>query len=330
MSKSGLSFKYLITILTGVLISCCNTESPHLTINFDKRASMPGKGRSSAVGFAVSGKGYVTLGRNADNVQLNDCWEYDPQLNTWKQKSSFPGIPRVKASAIVLNNKAYIGLGHNNAVGVYNPTSCLKDFWEYKPETDTWRRLADFPSNFTDACISFVYNYAIYIGIGFSESSYGSELWKYIPAEDKWIRLNDFTGRQRFGAVACQNDRHIFFGTGYRTGNLNDWWEYHPESDSWTELESMPDNGRVNSVSLCIDNRIFVATGRHFGGNLTGGHVKSDLMEYGTSIDGWHLRGEIPDGNRENAIAFVIDGRGYIGFGENDNGVLNDFWSFKP
>ena len=37
-----------------------------------------------------------------------------------------------------------------------------------------------------------------------------------------------------------------------------------------------------------------------------------------------------PNGNRENAISFVINDRAYIGFGENDHTVLNDLWSFEP
>ena len=330
MHRADLYIKFIILLMIVIQASGCDVDSPQLTITFEKKTSLPGNGRASAVAFAVNGKGYVALGRNAANVQLNDCWEYDPLGDSWQEKSSFPGMARVKASAAVLNGKAYLGLGHNNNVGVYNDTSNLRDFWEYVPQTDKWTRLADFPSNYSNACISFVSDNAIYVGIGFSEATYGSELWKYQPEENKWFRLNDFSGWQRFGSVVCSNQSHIYFGTGYRTGNKNDWWEYHPQSDTWTKLQPMPDKGRVNAVALCVNNRYFVATGRHFGGNLTGGHVKSDLMEYGSSNDAWHKRGEIPEGNRENAVGFVIDGQGYIGFGENDERVLNDFWSFKP
>ena len=120
-----------------------------------------------------------------------------------------------------------------------------------------------------------------------------------------------------------------FFGSGYKTDNSNDWWEYYPESDSWKQMRNMPE-GRENAVSLCVNNRFFVSTGRFFGGNLTVGHLNPDILEYDAIHNIWYNRGEIPNGKRENAITFTINGKGYIGFGENDSAVLNDFWSFEP
>ena len=58
--------------------------------------------------------------------------------------------------------------------------------------------------------------------------------------------------------------------------------------------------------------------------------VKDDVVEYDAGKNVWYLRGVLPGGGRENAISFVINGKGYIGFGENDEGVLNDLWSFEP
>ncbi|HET7732714.1 MAG TPA: hypothetical protein VFK73_02655, partial [Paludibacter sp.] len=46
-----------------LLVSCDNlADSPFPNILFTKQASLPGNGRSSAVGFAINGKGYVALG----------------------------------------------------------------------------------------------------------------------------------------------------------------------------------------------------------------------------------------------------------------------------
>jgi len=92
----------------------------------------------------------------------------------------------------------------------------------------------------------------------------------------------------------------------------------------------MPDNGRVNALSLIVNNRIFVTTGRNFAGNYTGGGVRSDILEYNSTKGVWYKRGSIPEGARENAVAFTIDGKAYIGLGENDTRILDDFWSFEP
>jgi len=328
--KIGLYF------LLMILIFGCNepADSPYPQIRFEKKAAMPGIGRASAVTFVIDGKGYVALGRTATrDGALNDCWQYDPTQDSWSSKAMFPGKARVKATAAVVGSKAYVGLGFDISLGVYNFDACLKDFWMYDPANNTWEQKANFPSNYTDACGCFVVDSTIYITSGMDGAVFGSETWKYKPVtgqSGEWVKLNDFPGPPRAGGIACSNGAHYYFGTGYRTLNENDWWEYFPITDSWKPRKDMPDNGRENSVSLTISDRIFIATGRHFGGNLTGGHVDSDINEYDILRNVWYVRGNIPNGGRENAIAFTINGKGYIGQGENDTKILNDFWSFEP
>jgi len=58
--------------------------------------------------------------------------------------------------------------------------------------------------------------------------------------------------------------------------------------------------------------------------------LKADLFEYDAMRNVWYERGTLPGGGRENAVAFVVGGKAYIGFGENDQGMLNDLWSFTP
>jgi len=321
----------LYFLFVFLFMSCSDTvESPYPSILFQKTASLPGTGRASAVAFALDGKGYVTLGRNAVYTDsLKDCWQYDPTLDSWTKKAAFPGIARVKAMAAVLNGKAYVGLGYDRYKGAYSGGT-LQDFWMYDPVADHWTRKADFPSTATDACVSFVFDNSIYIGAGFNGSAYTNEFWKYNPEQDRWVRLKDFPAWARMCAVLCADGNHVYFGTGYRFVDYNDWWEYLPATDSWARRKDMPDNGRVTSVGFSIANRYFVSTGRHWAGSQTGGGVLSDVMEYDAIRNTWYKRGDIPGGARENAVCFVINGKGYIGQGENDSAILNDFWSFEP
>jgi N-acetylneuraminic acid mutarotase len=284
------------------------------------------------VAFTLNNKGYVALGRDSLEKQLKDCWEYDPLIDRWTEKAPFPGIARVKAMAAAVNDKAYVGLGFDNSDpngAEYNYNACLKDFWMFDPAANSWTRKADYPSYTTVACVSFVYKNNIYVGSGFDNHVFKNEFWKYITAEDKWIRLNDFPGSGRAAAVVCTNGEQVYFGTGYRTGNEDDWWEYFPESDTWKLRNNIAGDGRENALSFSIDNRFFVATGQVFHGNLTGGHALSDIIEYDAIRKVWYKRGNLPAA-RENAVAFTINGIGYIGFGENDKNVLNDFFSFDP
>jgi N-acetylneuraminic acid mutarotase len=325
-------FKLFLYFLSSILLLGCNegaADSPYPTISFEKKTSMPGVGRASAVAFAVDGKGYVTLGRDANPVDsLKECWQYDPVADSWTLKTTFPGRARVKAIAAVVDGQAYVGLGYKPHVSTYVNAN-YKDLWMYDPVANTWTQKADFPSLATDACVSFVLDNCIYVGEGFNDTGFTNEFWKYDPTQNAWTQLKDFPDYARAGSVLCTDGTRVFFGTGFRW-NFNDWWEYFPKTDSWEKRKSMPDNGRVNAVSLSIDHRFFVSTGRHFAGDLTGGHVFSDIMEYDAIRNVWYKRGNIPGRGRENAIAFTINGKGYIGFGEDDKGILNDFWSFEP
>lgn len=329
-------FKQTIFLFSILLAFSCNTpaDSPYDPITFVKKSVMSEIGRASAVGFVIADKGYVALGRTAvRSGALNDCWQYNPELDSWTKKKTFPGIARVNAMAEVVKGKAYVGLGYNISIGAYGGGN-LTDLWMYDPIDDSWTKKAglDGLSTATNSCVSFVLNDEIYILAGFDGATFSDEFWKYNPLQGElgtWTKLNG-SPRPRSGAVLCANAEHIFFGTGYKTLSENDWWEYYPKSDSWKQLKSMPDTGRENATSLTVDNRFFVSTGMYFGGTLTSGKLKSDIMEYDALRNVWYKRGNIPNGERENAISFTINGKGYIGFGENETTVLNDLWSFEP
>ena len=333
--------KYLLitVILISVILSSCigiPADSPDTDISFTPKSVMSATGRASAVGFAIDDKGYVALGRAGRyGPALNDCWEYDPTADNWSQKTNFPGKARVKAIGVGLNRKGYVGLGYDISGSIYANNYDLKDFWCFDPKTNSWTQKADFPSTYTDACISMVYKNEIFVGFGFDGAGFSPDFWQYNPDQNVWTRLKDFPGPERVGGTMCTNGEQVFFGTGYNTYNQNDWWEYFPANDTWKELKRMPDTGRENGLSISIKDKnlkdhYFVSTGRHFAGNMTGGGVKSDIMEYDPDRNVWYKRGEIPNSGRENALIFTINGKGYIGFGENDNAVLNDFWSFEP
>ena len=206
--------KIILCFFFGLFLLSCNepADSPYPPIIFEKKNSLPGMGRASAVTFVVNGRGYVALGRTETRSGvLNDCWEYDPIENAWTQKASYPGIGRVKAMAAVVDGKAYVGLGFDISLGVYNFDACLKDFWMYDPLMDAWEQKASFPSNYTDACGCFVFNNAIYVTSGMNGAGFGFETWKYKPVvgqPGEWVKLNDFPGPARAGGIACETGYH--------------------------------------------------------------------------------------------------------------------------
>jgi len=323
----------IAVLLFSFLFFACNdtVEPPYPALQFTSVSAPANKGRASAVSFVIDNRAYITLGRSAARSgALTDCWEYNSTSGQWTEKARFPGIGRVNGIAESVNGKAYVGLGFDLSKGVYQEAAQLKDFWCFDPQTNTWSRKADFPALSTNECVSFVIGNSVYAGFGFTGSTFTNELWKYDTEKDAWTQMN-YTGvTRRTGSVVCCDAEKVFFGTGYNTRKENDWWEYFPVTDSWKKRKSMPGSSREFAVALSVNHHFFVATGRHFAGNLTGGELKNDVLEYDAAKDQWYNRGTLPGAGRENAIAFVLNNKAYIGLGENDQAILNDLWSFEP
>ncbi len=328
-------FRYIFPLLliAGMFAGCNDDpEGIYGTVTPVQVSSMPGSGRASAVAFAINGKGYLVTGRSGKNSKdsVNKLWEYDPELDVWTSKKSFPGKTRVKAVAQVINGKAYVGLGFRGGAVVLS--EFLSDFYSYDPLQNKWEKLAGFPGGDTDGAFSFVMHNKIYVGSGYAYLTMRNYFWCYYPEDNRWVRLNDLQGDSRFGSVGCSDGEKAYYGSGFKAVNMNDWWEYDMVKDTWRERRNMPGK-RVQGTALTVGNRFFVSSGRYFNGKynlINPGKLYNDILEYEPARNRWHNRGEIPGGPRENAVSFVIGNKAYIGFGENDEGVLNDLWCFEP
>lgn len=332
--KSLLRYIFPILFVAIFLIGCNNDpEGVYGTIIPVQVSSIPGVGRASAVAFAINGKGYLVTGRNKDyKDSVNTLWEFNPISDTWKRKAPFPGNKRTKALAQTFNGRAYVGLGYAGGSAALAKNSYLTDFWSYDPLTDSWEKLAGFPGGDTDGAFSFVMNDKIYVGSGYSYLTMRNYFWCYYPDDNRWVRLNDLPGDSRFGPIGCSDGEKAYYGSGFKAVNMNDWWEYDMVKDTWRERRNMPGK-RVQGTALTVGNRFFVSAGRYFNGKynlINPGKLYNDILEYEPARNRWHNRGEIPGGPRENAVSFVIGNKAYIGFGENDEGVLNDLWCFEP
>lgn len=80
-------------------------------------ADGPDKIQFGATGFAAGGKGYVAGGGS-------ECWQYNPQTNTWSQVA-FIG-QRVSGSTFVINGAAYY-------VGGSGPDNLQLTVWKFTP-----------------------------------------------------------------------------------------------------------------------------------------------------------------------------------------------------
>jgi N-acetylneuraminic acid mutarotase len=75
------------------------------TDTWTQKASLPGIGRTGAVGFTLGGLGYVATG--GPNYS-NNVYRYDPVLDQWTTLPNFAGTPRRYAAGFVLGEYAYV------------------------------------------------------------------------------------------------------------------------------------------------------------------------------------------------------------------------------
>lgn len=89
----------------------------------DNYTTIKGTGK---VGFAINGKGYLATGGQTTGT---DVWEYDPQTDLWKPKTSFEGTARSNAVGFVIGNRAYLTTGKSS--GYY-----FDDLWAFDPDAE--------------------------------------------------------------------------------------------------------------------------------------------------------------------------------------------------
>ncbi|HMH22660.1 MAG TPA: hypothetical protein VK563_12830 [Puia sp.] len=268
--------------------------------NWKQVAAMPtGTGRSSAVAFAVNGKGYVG-GGVADNSlrPLNDYYVYLPApINVWgpiaslKDETGAP-LPRYDAVAFGIGNFGYVTTG-------YDGSYWLNDTWQYDPIADKWNQKVNLPGNKRSGALSFVYNNKGYVVTGSNgeASSTGAvfDFWVYDPSKpdtSTWTKLRDIANTNttdtyddgylnivRNNAVAftilgtTSGDKAYI--TAGKNGSLYSFtWEYDFATDLWKQKTPYEGPAREGAVGFTVENRGFVATG------ISGTTAFDDLREF--------------------------------------------------
>ena len=85
-------------------------------------------GRENPVTFVRNGLAYIaTGGTGSTSVALSSVYVYNPQDESWREKTGFEGAARTHAAGFIFNDRMVLGTGNNG-------TNYLNDFWEFKPD----------------------------------------------------------------------------------------------------------------------------------------------------------------------------------------------------
>jgi N-acetylneuraminic acid mutarotase len=320
-----------LSILSSQSCNNDNDDDESEVGNWVKTTPFKGSRRSGAIMFTIGNKAFVGLGYDGDDY-ATDLYEYDVDLGFWQTKASFEGIPRERAVAFSLNGKGYIGLGYNRD----EPTEELKDFWEYDPETDTWKQLNDFGGTARYNAVAFSINNKGYVGTGNDGSNYNGDFWEYDPSTDTWNEIASYPGQKREEATSFVINGRAYLCTGRNNGLTDiDFWEFNPESKTWTNKRPDDDESyyddftsaarRYNAVSFVVDGKAYIATGLN-----SGGAADNKVFEYDPSTEIWDQKTSFEGAARSQAIAFVLNNESYLGTGQNSSTRFDDIWKFKP
>lgn len=325
------------TLVLGLLLlaGCSKNDSSPLG-NWVKKSVFEGIPRASAVSFVIGDKAYVGLGYNDGSSETDATngyvpgafWVYDPAIDRWDSTgiAHFPGNPRVAAVAFSINGKGYVGTG-------YDGSNKLKDFWEYNPETNTWKQMDDLLGGARYKSVAFTIGNYGYVGTGYGAN--GSDLndfYRFDPtaaAGSQWVKVQSIGGSKRQAATAFTYNGKAYVCTGINNGVLlTDIWEYDPTNDTWTSKTALNDNSswtiiRQSASSFVLNDKGYVCLGTNSG-------ALNDVWEYDFAKDTWDQKTNFEGAARSNAVAFVVSGKAIVATGQSSSYYLDDVWEFHP
>ena len=102
---------------------------------------------------------------------------------------------------------------------------------------------------------------------------------------------------------------------------------------SWDKLGDFEGNPRGGAVSFVIDGVAYIGGGFNNDALLQGvspnGRL-NDFWRYDATSDSWKRVADFPGTPRSQAVAFALNGKGYVGTGTDGTYDLSDFYEFDP
>jgi len=277
---------------------------------------------TGAKGFAVNGKGYVMFANG-------NLWQYNVANDSWAQKNKF---------APTVNNPGYdperIFFTINTSAYVYYRGGIYK----YDDGADNWAKILQRDTSITSPGKAFVVNNKAYIMESYADPSSAQYSKVYDPATNTLQTISMYTKVNNPSGFAT--DQHIYINTVqsfYVGSDYQETWPafmYNPADNSFTKLAANYYGAlaaRYSAVNFTIDGKAYIGEGV-WGQTLTSYYIYKEGDNYSSvqPINSQYssvLDNRAALNGRINGIAFVINGKAYVGFG--DYGYI-DWWEFTP
>lgn len=100
---------------------------------------------------------------------------------------------------------------------------------------------------------------------------------------------------------------------------------FNTQAQSWSQIDNHSGVARHHPICFAIGNYGYLTTG------LSNQFIPlRDFHRYNASTDQWESLPDFPGSFRGYGVGTQLDGKGYIGFGQNGGGLLNDLWVYDP
>ena len=247
------------------------------------------------------------------------------------------GNPPFGASADAISfswdGKGYVGFGASNF-------QWSKSMWEFNPIDETWKQLADGPKDFIKAC-RFMIDGKVYMGLGQAPWGDGArEFYQYDIATDTYtsvglIPLSSNTNTSLWTdlvSFSYQGKGYVIVAQGDFNGDVVV-MEFNPDDLSWVQKSDFPGTATTGMTHFILDGFAYIGMGDQSG--LSGYSTVKDFWKYDIVNDTWTSLSDFPEEGRRDAIGFIYDGKGYIGFGYkndfNTGGFINfpSIWEYN-
>ena len=316
------------------------------------RQDFPGESREG-INFSIEDKGYfgyydTGIGCTRD---FEDFWEFDPRSG-WSQinYSGFRPDNKSVGAWFSLGGKGYAGLG----CSCTNPFTLI-DFYEYDPTTRIWRRLADSPIGLLKDNIFFAIEDKGYVGGGeiFPDNTCdrcdlttncpvesNERFYQFDPSStDVWTTESNWDQDQfKIGSFlstvfSIGTKAYLGFPINNNPNIGKDFFEFNPQS-GWKAISPFPDVARILATSFVIRGKAYVGLGR-----VVPGLEFQDFFEFDPQSpeNPWRQVADFPGTARDDAIAFSINNRAFVGLGGSRSGTdptervwHRDMWEYIP
>ncbi|MGD9928765.1 MAG: Kelch repeat-containing protein [Mangrovibacterium sp.] len=269
----------------------------------------------------------VVLAVSLPFVACNGGSDDEELVGNWVRLSSFDGYARSEAVSAVVGNFAYVGTG-------FDGEDRLNDFWKYDSEQNQWLRIAEFEGAARTGAVAFEAGGKLYVGTGYDGTNKLNDFWQYDPATDVWTQVSSFPGSARYGAVAFSVNGIGYVGTGFDGSYLKDFYSYNPSTDEWTLVVGYGGEKRRDATAFVINGKAYIC------GGINSGTFENDFYAFDSADGSWTKLAKISDATsesfddeysivRNNGVAFVMNGKGYITTGGKSS-TGTDVWEYNP